>query len=383
MAQIHRLSYRMDEISYARSIVEKDARAEFSGVVDRLKEAEGQKVAVIQNEMSQLQNDIERVDSLADNYEGYRKNPLEFLMRYRNLREEVEGIISKPFKKDITETPFDLPRELADLRSKIKRKKALLPLLKLKDEIIWGVFKKKKDLEVSTVARFNQATAQEVKAWADLTDKYTNQLERFQMICFYCGEIMNPQSVNKKCAINGHHKNIPDSFSGFTQDIPPKEYRGTQRHYFSYPKQDLFKNGQAFSNLQKLFSTQQASILKKGLLLQIEKNLAFVRKRAREKNLNVVSLFREYDTKEIGIMSKAKFTYLLYEILDVDEHKIKSFLELLDPESQGIINYNDFLELINDPKMLKSDKEYGTGTQPRDNMPPIDQDDIGFSEGGK
>jgi hypothetical protein len=137
LAQIHRISYRMDEITYAKSIIDKDVRVEFGGVTDRLKNAEGTKLAVIQNEMASLQNDIERIDNLIKEYDCIRSDPLQFLLRYRSVREEVESLISKPFKKEITETPYDLPRELAELRDKLARKSSMLSLLKVKDEVIY------------------------------------------------------------------------------------------------------------------------------------------------------------------------------------------------------------------------------------------------------
>lgn len=82
-----------------------------------------------------------------------------------------------------------------------------------------------------------------------------------------------------------------------------------------------------------------------------------MRKKARERNINVAELFKKYDTQGIGIMSKAKFTYILHELLGVQEPKINSFLELLDPSNQNMINYSDFLELIHDPKLLKAEKD--------------------------
>ena len=377
LAQIHRLSYRMDEISYARSIIEKDCRSEFGGVVGRLQTAEGKKQAVIQNEMAQLQAEIERVDSLVENYDKYRLNPLQMLLRYRSNKEEVEGMIAKPFKKEITVYPYDLPRELAELRAKLARRSIIPKILKMRDNIIWNLFNNKKESEKQAIEKFNRLTAEEVKAWAGLTDKYTKDLEKFQMICYYCGEILSPATINAHCSINTPGKRLPKGFTGFTQNKPPEEYYKNKFHFFGYPKTDLFQTGQAFSNLQKLFSTQQATILKKGLLLQIEKNLAFVRTMARERSINIAQLFRNYDTKELGIMSRAKFTYLLHELLQVDEFKIKSFLELLDPEGQGMLNYNDFLELLNDPKLLKAEKEYGV----REMMPPRDGSDIHISQG--
>ena len=42
----------MDEITYVRSIIEKDIKGEYGGIIDRLKNAEGKKIAVIQNEMA-------------------------------------------------------------------------------------------------------------------------------------------------------------------------------------------------------------------------------------------------------------------------------------------------------------------------------------------
>lgn len=106
----------MDEISYVRSIIEKDVRGEFSGLIDRVKDSEGQKVAIIQNEMSHLQTEIEKIDKTIDGYELVRKNPVEFLLKARMLKDSVDSAISNPFKKDISETPYDLPRELTELR---------------------------------------------------------------------------------------------------------------------------------------------------------------------------------------------------------------------------------------------------------------------------
>jgi palmitoyltransferase len=47
LAQIHRLEYRIEEIRYVKTIIERDARAEYGGIIERLKSAEGIKVAVL------------------------------------------------------------------------------------------------------------------------------------------------------------------------------------------------------------------------------------------------------------------------------------------------------------------------------------------------
>jgi hypothetical protein len=78
-------------------------------------------------------------------------------------------------------------------------------------------------------------TAGEVQAWAQLTDKYTVDLEKFQMICYYCGEVLSPDSVNQPCPISSKTK-LPKGFSGFTENTPEEDYHQTKRHYFGYPK---------------------------------------------------------------------------------------------------------------------------------------------------
>lgn len=54
MAQIHRIEYRIEEIRYVKQVIERDVRAEYGGILERLKSGEGIKVAVLQHEMSEL-----------------------------------------------------------------------------------------------------------------------------------------------------------------------------------------------------------------------------------------------------------------------------------------------------------------------------------------
>lgn len=35
-----------------------------------------------------------------------------------------------------------------------------------------------------------------------LTDKYANELKNYQLVCYYCGVMLDPINVNKKCKAN-------------------------------------------------------------------------------------------------------------------------------------------------------------------------------------
>lgn len=356
LAQIHRISHRMDEIHYVKSIIEKDIKGEFGGIIDRLKSAEGKKVAVIQNEMAHLQSDIDRIESISNHYEQIKGDRIQFLLRSRNFREEVENILLKAFKTEIDQTPYDLPRELKDLREKLERKTVANQLLRFKDEVIWRLFNERKNRETESVEKFNQSVAQEIESWAKLTDKYSEELKRYQMICYFCAEPVGHNNINKKCKIN-ETKQIPPGFNGFTQKRPDAEYVGNGRHFFARPKENLFSSNQAFDNLQQLFSDQQSEVIRRKTMYEIENNLVLVKKLAREKNVNVENLLKSHDKNDLGMMSKPKFTYLLNEKLGVSVDKINCFMMLLDPYHKGLINYRDFLQMMNDPELLKVDKE--------------------------
>lgn len=92
-------------------------------------------------------------------------------------------------------------------------------------------------------------------------------------------------------------------------------------------------------------------------MYEIENNLVLVKKAAREKNINIEALLRSHDKSDLGMMSKPKFTYLLHEKLGLGQEKINCFMMLLDPHHKGLVNYRDFLQMMNDPELLKVDKE--------------------------
>lgn len=60
-AQVYRLDYRMEEIKYVKSVIEQDAKTEFGGIIERLKNAEGKKLSVLQHMMAQIQLDVDEI----------------------------------------------------------------------------------------------------------------------------------------------------------------------------------------------------------------------------------------------------------------------------------------------------------------------------------
>ena len=101
LAQIHRIEYRIEEIKYVKTVIERDVRAEYNGILERLKSAESLKTTVLQHEIAELQKDLEKINDLTCNYVEYTSNqadPVNFLLRSRSLYENLEYLLAKPFK---------------------------------------------------------------------------------------------------------------------------------------------------------------------------------------------------------------------------------------------------------------------------------------------
>jgi Ca2+-binding EF-hand superfamily protein len=50
----------------------------------------------------------------------------------------------------------------------------------------------------------------------------------------------------------------------------------------------------------------------------------------------------------IGLINKATFQYILVDDLNVPDDVVDGFLEFLDPNNTGRINFNIFLSIMND-----------------------------------
>lgn len=101
LAQVHRIEYRVEEIRYVKTIIERDVRAEYNGMLERLRYSEGVKVAVLQHEIQELQRDLERINEIGETFMRFTSrnaDPVSFLLKSRALYESIEQLVSKVFK---------------------------------------------------------------------------------------------------------------------------------------------------------------------------------------------------------------------------------------------------------------------------------------------
>jgi len=64
IGQIVRLDHRLDEIKAVKNVIDKDIKNEYAAIMERLRSAEGVKLAVLQHDIAEVQKDITRIDEV-------------------------------------------------------------------------------------------------------------------------------------------------------------------------------------------------------------------------------------------------------------------------------------------------------------------------------
>jgi len=195
----------MEEIKYVRGIIEQDAKTEFGGIVERLKSAEGVKQSVLQHMMANIQNDVDAINQLLEQFTDMTqdgRNPLEFMLKNSMFKQNIEYILEKPFQREINVTPYDLPRELASLREEIEKIEKLEEFSKFKDDVIHTIHDDSIQNTRAVTGQLDEAINDEVGEWARLAERYTTELQQYQLICYYCAEPFKPNVANSECMVN-------------------------------------------------------------------------------------------------------------------------------------------------------------------------------------
>jgi len=358
IGQVHRIDQRLEEIKHVKTIIERDVRAEFGGMLERLRSSEGIKLAVLQHEIAHLQRDVDKINDIVNvvnELTGEKGDPIDFLLRCRHLTDTIEYTVAKPFKTTIDVVPYDLPRELGEQREKIEKMKVVTDILAMKDGVIFQLIKKYKEEEEKISAELNKTAQDEIDEWAKLTDKFSSELKKYHVICYYCGNVMDDKNINRMCDVNSRTQ-IPEEV-GYTIENPSKEWHGTRRHFFSKPKPELVKAGKinslAVSDNEFISTTaRDERSFRTQYQMFLEVLLAKVRKYCAEKKIEVEKLFKDHDKENKGYISHITFTFLLHEYCAVDPIEIEKLMQILDPTNKNQIPYPELLKMIADPKYL-------------------------------
>jgi len=369
IGQIVRLDHRIDEIKTVKGVIEKDIRNEYGAIMERLRSAEGVKMAVLQHDIAEVQKDITRIDEILMTMEDIaaggqisvpqtQQGPdvLSFLHKYRQINENIEYAVTKQFKVEIDVYPNDLPRELAERRVLMEHYEEQRKLLKFKDDVIWKLSQELKKKYDYFQDEFDKETRHEMNEWARLVDRYASELKKYELVCAFCGQHLADSNVNAECSENmvslgaqakGGSKAPPlpsdrSQVVYYTDEDPPQEVFGNKRHFFARPSLKGYK--------QNPFRTQTAGLLREEVILQNPEAAVVLRKiyeMDHHSKVDLDSKFRTFDPNNTGIIKKNDFINVIFEnVKNVQPSELTHFMGLFTTSFDNVVNYDDFLKIL-------------------------------------
>lgn len=168
IAQLYRIDHRIEEIRQVKTIIERDIKTEFAGLLERLRVAEGVKLTVLNHEIALLQKDIEQINDIVrivNELTGDNAEPLEFLLKCEKLNDMIEFTLTKPFNTKITVDAKDLPKELIDKRDKIDKINVVQTVVRMKDDVVYEMMKEHEVQKVNIVSNITKAAQVEINEW--------------------------------------------------------------------------------------------------------------------------------------------------------------------------------------------------------------------------
>ena len=367
IAQITRIDYRIEEIKTVKGIIQRDVKNEYGGVIERLNSAEGVKLAILQYDIAEIQKDVNKIDGILQHLDelngvappqqplpaagalvqpvGQGIDMVGFLMQFRRLQEDIDDLITKQFKVDISVIPNDLPRELAEKRVKLEEYEKQKSLLKQKNEIILKLVEEMK-------VRENTIKDELGKQTLNLLDEYAVELKKFQLICTFCGVHLDHIAVNLDCPKNpliAEAEDFRPPTHFYSSIVPPKEFFATGRHFFVKPD-DVEDNGVNESRLilndEALHDNPHAlnAVNKIRASYTYEKEMEVSEKL---KNLALEAAEREgRHIDDSSVVNRRDFEYLLKTEFKLTGREVQNLMEIIAPSFEDKINFKSFFRFL-------------------------------------
>jgi hypothetical protein len=240
MNQLQYLDYVSEQVKSYKNNIERGIRKVYTEILDNLNSIEGKKLAVINYDSVVLQKDINMMQEIMSYLNEMNNNEnndlISFLLKYKQINEMVEYILAKPIKTKIDITLDDFPIEQEENRKKLENYNKLEELCKFKDEIIWKLLTNNQYNKESN--EINEKTKNEIQEWAKLSDKYALELQKYNLVCDFCGCYLDENVVNSGCEKNDKSEIDYNNTYFYGSILPPEDVLGNGRHYFVSPRND-------------------------------------------------------------------------------------------------------------------------------------------------
>ena len=150
---------KIKEIESKASIIEKEINESYYKNIEKVKSEKGKRIAILNFESSKFQKEMINIQEIINFNNEYIKNSnniynnkndddkIEYLLRYKNVMENIESIISKPLTDFTLEEGIEsMPLNEIMETLKMENYQKLKTILKIKNDIIWNLILMRKRL---------------------------------------------------------------------------------------------------------------------------------------------------------------------------------------------------------------------------------------------
>ena len=358
--EIAKMKGLVREVHESRQEIEQEAREYFVGMTDRLDRKFRVKMAVLNVQCEALSKDLEDIDRLKKLVEEQAKpgrSKVELMRLIPIHRENISYIMTKPLDKEIKEAPYDLPRELFDLRQELERMGEYDMLIAFKDRIIVEMSLESMGKTQATRKVVEIEGRDEIGEWTKLADKLSQRLSELALVCHFCAEALSEVTVNETCMVNrAGNVALKMTFKGFTDESPDFEDFGSSFHYFGRPKREILDNPHLMNIMNNHIYKPPTSLnpYKEALMHESQMILNTMRREIERTKVDLRPEFEEHDTHGLRVVNRVTMNYILHEKLGLLEKQVSSVVNLLDPFKRDLINYDEFINLLETPGALSS-----------------------------
>jgi len=358
-AEIMRLNGKRQELHDVKEEIAEETKECCAAMINRLDSCAEPKFARLNAEAKELMQDLDCIEKvIRDCQQSAVEHPAYLLSRVKVFRENISYTLSKPFTKELEETPYDLPRELYDLRKTLEDMDNYENLIRFKNRIIADLAFENLTKQRQMDKAMNYKSDEEVQSWIKLVDKLSSQLANVTMVCHFCSSPLSENNVNLECVVNRpNNKVLSSQFKGFSQGTPEYEYLGCGRHYFAKPNAEILANPELMNimnnHIYKLSADPQTNPYKAALIHDVEQHLNLIRERVAMYKVDLRPHFEALDKTGLKVLNRVGLLYVFDDVLGIKDSTVDPIITVLDPFRRDMVQYEELLDLITDPTAVE------------------------------
>ena len=229
-----------EKVTTAKKNIEREVRKDYTALTERIKDIEGKRDTILSYEANQFQNQQNKIldimNYIKDVQDSKNTELISFLLQYRNVINSINKILEKPIKEKIDlSITENYPNDLEERHRILEDYKRIKNELVKRDESLWKILKEKKDKERENIIKAKEKSQNDIEEWVKLSDRYVQELKKYQIVCSFCGRYLDGKIVNLDCEAN---ENFYLNFY-FTKNEPRESFINSKRHFFGEPVPDL------------------------------------------------------------------------------------------------------------------------------------------------